>query len=327
MNPGAAQPKDADTGIRKNVTVRKMEDRDLVDARLIFRTAFGSFLGAPDPATFNADREYIFTRWRANPGAALVAEHEGGVAGSNFATKWGSFGFFGPLTVRPELWGCGIAQQLLVRTMDLFEQWGVRESGLFTFAHSPKHVALYRKFGYWPRFLTALLAKEAAARNVSWTEYSTLNESERAEAVGACRELTDSIFAGLDPTPEIQAIQDQNLGDTVLLWAGDRLDAFAVCHCGEGTEAGRDNCYIKFAAVRPGAEAGRIFERLLEACESFALKRGVRRVEAGVNTARSDAWSRMLQSGFQTRTLGVAMHRHNLPAFSRASDYILDDWR
>ncbi len=85
-----------------SVSIRPMREADLVEARRIFRVAFGTFLGVPDPEVLWADREYVFTRWRADPWAALVAEENGALAGSNFVTHWGSFGFFGPLTVRPE---------------------------------------------------------------------------------------------------------------------------------------------------------------------------------------------------------------------------------
>ena len=120
-----------------NVSIRPMEEADLKEVRRIFRVAFGTFLGAPEPETFWADREYVFTRWRTDASAALVAEANGNLAGLNFATQWGSFGFFGPLTIRPEFWDQRIAQSLLGPTMDLFGKWGVRDVGLFTFAHSP----------------------------------------------------------------------------------------------------------------------------------------------------------------------------------------------
>ena len=211
--------------------------------------------------------------------AALVAEENGKLAGSNFATHWGSFGFFGPLTVRPELWDRHIAQKLLAPTMDLFERWGVRETGLFTFAQSPKHIGLYQKFGFWPRFLTAIMSK-SHWRETPAIKFSALNEAEQEQALSACRKLTDSIYEGLDATSEIRSVKDQNLGETVLLWGGDSLDAFAVCHCGEGTEAGRKTCYIKFAAVRPGPGAENGFEHLLDGCEALAAERGLQRMEA-----------------------------------------------
>ena len=245
-----------------SVSIRPMQELDLAEARRIFRIAFGTFVGAPDPESFWADREYVFTRWHADPGSALVAEAKGSLAGSNFATNWGSFGFFGPLTVRPELWDQHIAQSLLAPTMDLFGKWGVREAGLFTFAHSPKHIGLYQKFGFWPRFLTAIMSKGVNKREASWTKYSTLDEGDRAEVVSACRKLADSIYEGLDVTSEIQSVRNQSLGETILMWSGGSLDAFAVCHCGEGTEAGKNTCYVKFAAVRPGSDTENYFDRL-----------------------------------------------------------------
>jgi GNAT superfamily N-acetyltransferase len=315
---------------RSDVSVRPMAEADLSEAARIFRIAFGTFIGIPQPESFAADHDYIGTRWRANPPAALVAEVDGALAGSNLATNWGSFGFFGPLTVRPDLWGQGIAQSLLVSTMELFEVWRVREAGLFTFAHSAKHVGLYQKFGFWPRFLTAVMARSVEARPAllnDWVNYSALDKTGRFESLSECRSLTDAIFEGLDATSEIRAVSEQNLGETVLLQGTDRLDAFAVCHCGEGTEAGSGNCYIKFAAVRPGAGAEAAFDRLLDACEVLAAGRGLIRVEAGVNLARSGAYRQMLRRGYRTAIQGVAMLRDDLPGFNRPDVYIVDDWR
>jgi hypothetical protein len=83
-----------------DISVRPMVETDLMEAHKIFRIAFGTFIDVPNPEDFSADREYVFTRWRTNPDGALVSEIRGSLAGSNFATNWGSFGFFGPLTVR-----------------------------------------------------------------------------------------------------------------------------------------------------------------------------------------------------------------------------------
>jgi len=94
-------------------TVRPMLEGDLAGARRIFSLAFGTFIGVPEPEKFCADQDYISTRWRANPGAALVAEANGELAGSCIATNWGSFGFFGPLTVHPDFWDRKVARKLL----------------------------------------------------------------------------------------------------------------------------------------------------------------------------------------------------------------------
>ena len=142
-------------------------EADLDRADEIFRVAFGTFLGAPEPKTFFGTADYVRTRWAADPQAAFAAVVDGELVGSNFATNWGSVGFFGPLTVRPDLWDQGIGNSLMEPVMDCFETWGNRHLGLFTFSHSPKHIELYRRYGFWPRFLTAVMNKQIVASTVS----------------------------------------------------------------------------------------------------------------------------------------------------------------
>ena len=141
------------------VSVRPLREQDLPAGDRIFRVAFGTFLGMPEPETFLEGRDFIRSRWRTKPTGALGAECNGELIGSNFATAWGRVGFLGPLTIRPDYWDRGVGKRLLEGTDALFESWGVRHAGLFTFAQSPKHVGLYRRFGFFPRFLTAIMAK------------------------------------------------------------------------------------------------------------------------------------------------------------------------
>jgi hypothetical protein len=242
----------------------------------------------PDPLAFMGDADYVRTRWRANPSAAFAAEADDGLAGSTFVTSWGSVGFFGPLTVRPDLWDRGIGQSLLEPTIAVFDAWGTRHAGLFTFSHSPKHLALYQKYGFAPRFLTSILFRPVVgeAPSASWSRYSELSDDEQRACLDACRELTDAIYPGLDVRHEIEAVEAQRLGDTILLWDDSRLAGFAVCHAGPGTEAGSDVCYVKFGAARPGPAAAEAFARLVDTCEAFAAKLSLSRLVMGVNTGR-----------------------------------------
>jgi|HubBroStandDraft_2_1064218.scaffolds.fasta_scaffold11296_2 hypothetical protein len=316
---------------RPEITIRALRESDLQEADRIVRLAFGTFLGLPDPLKFMGDADYVRTRWLANPPAALAAEMAGALAGTNFATRWGSVGFFGPLTIRPDLWDRGVAQTLLRPTMDLFAEWHVTHAGLFTFANSTKHVTLYQKFGFWPRFLTCLmelpLPSDAAPDSAQGTRFGALSADEKREGVKACAELTDSIYEGLDLELEIRAVDQQKLGDTLLTWNGSRLSGLAVCHAGAGTEAGSGKCYIKFAAVRSGADALREFRRLIGACREFAQVRGARILSAGMNLARLDAYREMLQVGFRTTSQGVAMERNGEAGYNRPEVFLIDDWR
>jgi len=314
---------------RGGVLIRPMQASDLDAADTVMRTAFGTHLGVPDPRQTFGDAQYVRPRFAASPGSAFTAERDGEVVGSVFITQWGRFGFFGPLTVREDLWGGGIAQRLMVPVIDLFDTWRVRLAGLHTFANSPKHVALYQRFGFWPQYLTAIMSKPVVAGTPSTTtatRYSMVPEHERVGVLADCATLTDAIFEGLDVEVEVASVFTQRLGDTVLVTDEDKIAAFAVCHCGAG-EAGSATCYVKFAAVRPRSHVAAIFDRLLDAVEHLAAERGVGQVVLGVNTARREAYRHLLARGYRTGGLGVRMHRPDDLGYCRPADYVIDDLR
>lgn len=313
-----------------DVAVRPMRESDLPAADEIMRVAFGTFLGMPEPRTFMGDAAFVEPRWRSNPAGAFAAETNGTLVGSNFATRWGSFGFFGPLTVRPDLWDRGVGKRLLEPIVGCFESWHVTHAGLFTFAHSQKHVGLYQRFGFWPRFLTAIMAKPVSSEQPAppdWSAFSRTPPEQRADLLRECRQLTDAVYDGLDLSDEIEAVATFGLGETVLLWADDRPAGFAVCHFGVGTEGGSGRCYLKFAAVRPGVSAAASFVQLLNACEALARERGLSALVGGSNLARAEAYCLMREHGFTTTMQGIAMQRPNEEGYNRADRYVIDDWR
>jgi GNAT superfamily N-acetyltransferase len=311
-----------------DLTIRPLVAADLGEADRIFRVAFGTFLGVPEPEKTFGDMDYVHTRHRSDPDAAFAAVLDGQLVGSNFVTRWGSFGFFGPLTVVPDLWNRGVAQKLLEPTIALFEASGIHLRALFTFAQSTKHVALYQRFGFWPRALTIVLAHSPGAPPVeSAVRYSTLSARDRISALEETCRMLEEVFPRLDVGREIESVAAQKIGDTVLLFEGSRVEAVAICQAGAGSEAGGGACYVKFAAARPGMGAGERFERLVDACENLAIDLGAGRIVAGVNAARHDAYRRLLARGYKAVLQGVAMVSPNDDRLTRPSDYLLDDWR
>lgn len=315
--------------VRPQPAIAPLGERDLPEAARIVRVAFGTFLGAADPETFWADRDYVYGRWRAPHVAAFGATLDGALVGSNFATRWGSVGFFGPLSVRPDLHDRGIAQALLARTVEQFNAWGVTHSGLFTFAQSAKHVGLYQKFGFYPRFLTALMFAPARQSGAvpGASRFSALDAEKKAEALRASREVTDSLYPGLDLSDEIAAADAQGLGDTVLVEGAGGLAAFAICHYGPKSEAGEGCCFIKFGAVRATPSAEKDYGRLLDAAEAIAVSAGMPNLMAGANLARQEAYQHLAARGFRAAFQGVNMHKRNEPGYCRPGVYIVDDWR
>jgi hypothetical protein len=350
------------------IVVHQLREYDLAEADRIFRLAFGTFFGLPDPMSFAGDADYVRTRYYADPassyGATIINDNGGGssngndngrLVGSNFTANWGSVGFFGPLTVHPDYWDKGVARSLMEPTMQLFSKWNTKHSGLFTFAQSPKHISLYQKYGFWPHFLTAVMSKEVIPNSANsinneslqWSKYSDVSKGEQESdeyLLKGCRGLTTAIYDGLDLRVEIMSVIKQKLGDIVLIWDPDSTNnitsnngrdiaGFAICHCGKGSEAGSDTCYIKFAAVRPPTSdndalfAANNFDRLIDACTTFASQQGLSRLVAGANTSRRQAYGKILSKGFRIDMLGVVMQNGVDVGYNRPDAYIIDDWR
>lgn len=318
--PAAAKP---------DVTVRPLLETDLAAADRVMRLAFGTFFGSPDPAETFGDVRFLQHRWKADPSAAFVAEANQEVVGSNIAVNWGSVGFLGPLTVRPDYWDSGVGSQLMEPVMACFDRWHTRHVGLFTFAQSPKHIGLYQKFGFYPRFLTAIMNKGVGqiTCDFDWTRYSETLPDERAPVLKAVCQLTDALYEGLDVTSEMESVTSLGVGDTVLVWEDGQLAGLAICHTGAGTEAGSDTCYVKFGAARPGARVARDFGQLLCACEALASTQKLSRLMAGMNLARQAAYQIMMDHGFRIGFTGVAMEKPNTADYNRQDAYVIDDWR
>jgi N-acetylglutamate synthase-like GNAT family acetyltransferase len=322
-----------------SIEIRHMQQRDIPEADRIMRLAFGTFLGLPNPLSFMGDADYVKTRYKADPSAALVAEVDGKLAGSNFALNWGSVGIFGTLTIRPDLWNKGVAKRLLEKTMDIFDNWHIKHAGLFTFVESNKHIHLYQNFGFWPRSLTSVMSKTIdliqEPEYSQWARYSELTSNEKTKATEDCRHLTDQIYNGLNLEREIYSVEKQGLGDTILLRddnnnnnkSNDPLVGMAICHCGPSTEAGSGTCYVKFGAVSPSQGSSAYFDRLLDVCESFTKSQELSRIIAGMNVGRHNAYRKMIEHNFRTDIRGVAMHKPNEAGYNTGNTYVIDDWR
>jgi GNAT superfamily N-acetyltransferase len=311
------------------ITVRPLAEADIPDADQIFRQSFGTFLGIPDPNAFRGDAAMVATRWHGDPEAALGAYNGETLVGSCFATRWGSFAFLGPVSVTPELWNQGVAKLLVEQMTAMFDRWGIRQSALFTFPQSAKHIGLYQKYGFWPQYLTPVMSKplQKAKTTVALARLSTKSAMERTATLSQCATLTDKIFPGLDPRSEIETIAAQRLGETVLIDDAQGLAGFAACHIGAGSEAGSGALFVKFGAVRSGNDADKRFTHLLDACEAVAVEAGCREIQAGINTTRHHAYRLMIDRGFRTVLEGVAMLRPNEPGYNRPDCFVIDDLR
>jgi N-acetylglutamate synthase-like GNAT family acetyltransferase len=269
----------------------------------------------------------VRSRLNARHVRSFKASRDGELVGSAFLSRWGSLAVFGPLTVSPDAWGLGIGSQLLDACLAVGGEWDVASVGLFTLPESPKHLRLYRKHGFWPGSLTALTEKRVAPRTAELETLVGLDTHARAAAIEDCRAVSSMLRDGLDLTGEVECVAEPDVGDVVIVREEGRVAAFALCHVGAASEAVTGSCYVKFAAVRPGAGGVRVLDGLLDACETFAAQRGAGRLEVGVSLGRRDAADLLGERGHRTFRHGVAMHRPADESTATSAQLVLDDWR
>jgi len=308
------------------VSIRPLDEGDLPEAAAILRRAFATEFGMP-PDTFWMDRDFVTGRWVTNPSLAFGAWIEGRLVGSSLGTNWESFGVFGPISTHPDTWNRGIAGLLIPPVLERLNALGARHLALFTSAESTNHIALYQKFGFWPRFLTAIMTRQvdpnqAAGESV---RYSAIADADRAHWLDACQALTTEVRDGLDLTTEIRTAHIHGHGDTVFLTDGSRVEAVALCEYGPKSPVGAGSCLIRFAAINPGSDTP--FDRLLAACERLAADEGLKEVVACVNASRPMAYRHLLASGFRVQRNGVTMYRPNEDAYRQTAAFVLDDLR
>jgi GNAT superfamily N-acetyltransferase len=264
----------------------------------------------------------------------LDAEHirsfgawmDGELVGSAFLSRWGSLAVFGPLTVAPEAWGLGIGSRLLDACLALADDWQA-SVGLFTLPESTKHLHLYRKHGFWPGPLIALTEKRVTRSGTAVETLDGLDASARTGAIEECRGVTDAVWKGLDLSGEIDSLADPDAGGVVVGRTDGRIGALALCHVGGPSEAVTGTCYVKVAAVRPGAGGLSLLDGLLDACEAFAAERGADRLEVGISLGRRAAAELLGARGHRVFRHGVAMQRPPGDAAALPEQLLLDDWR
>jgi len=147
------------------VRVRPLADQDLDEADRIFRVAFGTFLGAPDPEGFFGDADYVRTRWRAQSRRRACRGARWPPGRLELRHQLGQRRILRPVDHRAALLGPGHrAQRLLDSTMELFTAWKTRHIGLFTFRAERQARGLVSEIRVSGRvFLTAVMSQSRAA--------------------------------------------------------------------------------------------------------------------------------------------------------------------
>jgi ribosomal protein S18 acetylase RimI-like enzyme len=332
-----------ESGRTPPTTVRRIRKGDLARARDVLEQSFGDYferqLGSRPRQVF-AGAQYVHHRWLMEPWGCFVAEDsEGKIIGAAVSVIWGTVGLVGPVAVLTNYQNQDIGQHLLRATQDFFDENNTTLQGVVTYPASPKHLALYHKFGYKPKGLVAIMSRmperqaaaaappKAAGGALATRRFSTLEEVRKKAAIQRLRRITGTIYRGLDLSKEIEIVDGLALGDTLLLEHNRGIIGFAVYHIPGVSEAPAGGLYVKYLAIDRAHRRPECLGHMLDVLEGLALQSGLQRVIAPVYCEYFAAYQALVGRGYHIDFTMVRMKRGKLDSYENTADLILDDWR
>ncbi len=287
------------------ISIRPMLPGDVDAVRELDAQAFTGYLrqrGVQDSRPLRT-RENVLAGLAINPEGCFVAEADRPV-GYIFSRCWGLLGWVGVFGVHPDRHGQGIGRRLLTAAVARLEAAGCTTIGLETMPDSPYNVGLYTSMGFRPGFSTLTLEREVQAP-AGDAPFRLLSQLEQGAALAAVTAISQEARPGLDYAPEALNALRFSWGETLLMgwpepWA---LAIVRTIAAREGQ--GETSAAIGTLAIRPAAR-GRPLE-VVQAVESLACERGLRRITVAVNAADWVTLQMLREAGLRIVHLGLRM--------------------
>jgi ribosomal protein S18 acetylase RimI-like enzyme len=301
--------------------------RDVPNLNSVFSSAFtdryrkDGLIGVHVPNLSSAI--WRFAIEDADGGAMLWRGDHDEVVAFNMCHLSGAEGWMGPLAVAPALQGRGLGKSVVTEGTSWLKAQGAQIIGLETMPRTVDNIGFYSALDYVPGHLTITLTVEADYAEHRITQLGRLAESERAELITRCAELTRDIAHVYDFTREIALTQSLGLGDTLVLERGGTVDGFALCHTAPLVEGrGRDELRVLKLVARNEADV----ELLVTQLADFARRSGTRRVAIRMQGSYSRLYGQLISRGARVRwtDLRMTLSGHAEPQLT--GGVILSNW-
>jgi GNAT superfamily N-acetyltransferase len=264
----------------------------------------------------------------AGKGAMLWRDERGKVVAFNVAHLSGTEAWMGPLAVHPDHQGHGLGKNVVTAGLDFLRASGARVIGLETMPRTMDNIGFYSSLGMNPGYLTltvtvdAVFAPSVGGRFRSLRLGSLVGE-ELDQSIQVCRALTNAVLPGYDFTRELKLTEELALGDTVMLFDGDKLVAFALCHSVPLVE-GRVREELR--VLKLVARNDDNFDKLLTALSDHARRSGTRRVALRMQGQYAGAYRRLMQRGARVRWSDLRMTLEGFSEIVPEEGIVLSNW-
>jgi ribosomal protein S18 acetylase RimI-like enzyme len=264
----------------------------------------------------------------AGTGAMLWRDDRGRVVAFNVAHLSGTEAWMGPLAVHPEHQGHGLGKNVVSAGIEMLKASGATVIGLETMPRTMDNIGFYSSLGLNPGYLTLTVTVDGVfgapmKGRLRTSRLGALAGDEIDEVIRQSRALTDSMAKGYDFTREIRLTEELALGDTIMLFDGDALVAFAVCHSVPLVEGRvREELRVLKLVARTLDD----FEVLVTALSDHARRSGTRRVALRVQGQYRDAYRRLMNRGARVRWSDLRMTLDGYSEPVPSDGIVLSNW-
>jgi GNAT superfamily N-acetyltransferase len=249
----------------------------------------------------------------AADGAMIWRDDRGSIAAFNM----------GPLAVRSDQQGHGLGKDVVLKGIEWLRAHGATVIGLETMPRTVDNIGFYSRLGFTPGHLTLTLTLEAGRHESTVEALSRRGSSSRAAALADCTSLLTRILPGLDFSREISLTNDLDLGETLLMYEGDRLVAFALTHTAPLVEGrARDELRV----LKLVLDDERRFGEVARGIADFARRAGTRRVAFRMQGEYDDAYRQLAGLGAHVRWSDLRMSLEGARERRPDQGMVLSNW-
>lgn len=259
----------------------------------------------------------------ADAGALLWRDDRGHVAAFNMVHRSGTEGWMGPLAVRTEHQGLGTGKEIVARGVEWLKSQGATVIGLETMPRTMDNIGFYSKLGFLPGRLTLTTTLDSGYGESPAKLLGRLSPQARDDTIAECRDLAQRLLPGYDYSREMSLTQELSLGDTVLLYDGDRLAGFALAHAAPLVE-GRTREELRVLKLVLDDESR--FVELVRAVSDFARRSGTRRVSFRMQGEFLHAYQRLISLGGHVRWTDLRMSLAEYEERRPERGLVLSNW-
>jgi len=253
----------------------------------------------------------------------LWRDDRGRIAAFNMVHRSGKEGWMGPLAVRTELQGSGTGKEIVTRGIEWLKAQNATVIGLETMPRTMDNIGFYSRLGFLPGRLTITSTLEATYSDTPARLIGRLPSATRDDVIAECRDLVQRLSPGYDYTREITLTQDLGLGDTVVLYDGDRLIGYALAHTAPLVE-GRSREELR--VLKLVLEDETRFEELVRAIADFARRSGTRRMALRMQGEFVRTYQRIVALGAHVRWTDLRMSLVGYEERKPESGLVISNW-